>query len=390
MFRKCLSIAQPQIGDSTQNQINRRTYVKNRMLKLSIYSTFVWCAFMLSAVGNVSAQLNANNRDRDLSVMTRNMYLGTDFDEIFAAQTFEQLVTEVAEAYTEVGTSLPAERIAGIADEIEAGQPVLVGLQEVALWRVGAPFDPSPAENVTYDFLQLLLDELNARGLHYAPVAVRTNFDAEVPGVFSPTFALDVRFTDRIVVLARTDLQTSQLKIGNVQARAFTTNLTFSSPTLGTITIPRAYISVDAKMRGKQFRFVNAHLESFSPIINFIQASELVQTAGNTNLPLVFAGDFNADAEAGAASYQLFLNAGLIDVWEQTNPTEAGLTWALFLANPSTYTNPTQRLDLVMMRGEIDASYADVTGENPITDRTPSGLMRSDHAGVNASFKLRP
>jgi len=58
--------------------------------------------------------------------MTRNMYLGTDFGEIFAAQTGEQLVAEVAEAYAEVEASRPAERIAGIADEIEAASPTLV------------------------------------------------------------------------------------------------------------------------------------------------------------------------------------------------------------------------------------------------------------------------
>lgn len=365
--------------------------MKKRILRQSIYSMLMLCALMFAAeVGEASAKFKANNRDREFGVMTRNMYLGTDFSEIFAAQTPEELVAEVAEAYGEVQASLPAERIAGIADEIQTAQPNLIGLQEAALWRVGAPFDPSPAQTVTYDFLQLLLDELNARGLHYAPVAVQTNFDAEVPAVYSPTLAFDVRFTDRIVVLARTDLNTSQLKIRNVQAHHFTTNLTFSTPTLGTLTIPRAWISADVKMRGKTFRFVNAHLESFSPIINFIQANELVQTAGNTNLPLVFAGDFNADAESGDASYQLFLNAGLTDVWEQTNPNDAGLTWALFLTNPAAYTVPTQRLDLILMRGEIDALDADVTGENPMTDRTTSGLMRSDHAGVAALLKLEP
>lgn len=338
----------------------------------------------------VSAQLTADNRDREMSAMTRNMYLGTDFDEIFAAQTPEELVAAVAEAYTEVGASLPAERIAGIASEIQVAAPALVGLQEVALWRIGPPFDPSPAETVTYDFLQLLLDELNSRGLHYAPIAVQSNFDAEVPAVFGPTAALDVRFTDRLVVLARTDLKKSQLKIEDVQAQHFTTNLTFSSPTLGTLTIPRAWISVGAKMRGKSFRFVTTHLESFSPIINFIQASELVQTAGNTNLPLIFVGDFNSDAESNDASYQLLLNAGLTDVWSLTHGNDPGFTWALFLTDPSAYLNPTQRIDLVMIRGDVDALDADIVGENPLADRTPSGLMRSDHAGVTASFILRP
>lgn len=353
-------------------------------------SLVLFLLLVSAGTGVVGAQSKGGDRSRDMSVMTRNMYLGTDFGEIFAAQTPEELVAEVAEAYTEVGASLPAERIAGIADEIEAGSPTLVGLQEVALWRVGAPFDPSPAETVTYDFLQLLLDELNSRGLHYAPISVQTNFDAEVPAVFSPALAFDVRFTDRLVVLARTDLQKSQLTIEDVQAHNFTTNLTFSSPTLGTLTIPRGWISADVKMRGKTCRFVTTHLESFSPIINFIQAGELVQTAGNTDLPLIFAGDFNSDAESGEASYQLFLNAGLNDVWEQTHGNEPGLTWALFLTDPSAYTVPTQRLDLVMIRGEVDAFDADVIGEDPITDRTPSGLMRSDHAGLTASFILRP
>src|SRR5688572_18585563 len=119
--------------------------MKKRMLKISVYSNLL-CVLLLSAVaGEISAQLLPNNRNRDLGVMTRNMYLGTDFAEIFAAQTPEQLVAEVAEAYADVEASKPAERIAGIADEIQSKSPDLVGLQEVALWRIGAPFDPSPA-----------------------------------------------------------------------------------------------------------------------------------------------------------------------------------------------------------------------------------------------------
>lgn len=365
--------------------------MKKRTSRLSIYSTLLLCVLMLSAgIGEVAAQLISNNRNRDLGVMTRNMYLGTDFGEIFTAQTPEQLVAEVAEAYSEVEASKPAERIAGIADEIQNASPDLVGLQEVALWRIGAPFDPSPAEFATYDFLQLLLDELNARGLHYRAVRILTNFDAEVPAVFSQTQALDVRFTDRIVVLARTDLRTSEFNVQNTQARHFVTNFTFSSPTLGTITVPRGWISVDVKMRGKTFRFVNTHLESFSPIITNIQAAELLHAAGNTTLPLIFAGDFNSDAESNDAVYQLLINAGFRDVWRLTHPNEPGFTWALFLDNPYNYTPPFVRIDLILIRGDIDALSSDLVGEDPMTDRTPSGLMRSDHAGVTASLRLKP
>jgi endonuclease/exonuclease/phosphatase family metal-dependent hydrolase len=367
--------------------------MKKQMLNLTVFYTLLLCVLIFCVqVSELSAKPNAkgNNRDREISVMTRNMYLGTDFSEIFAARSGNELLAEVAEAYAEVEASKPTERIAGIADEIEASAPTLVGLQEVALWRIGTPFNPAPAETVTYDFLQLLLDELAARGLHYAPVAIQTNFDAEVPAVYSQTNAFDVRFTDRLVVLARTDLKTSQFKLEGTHVQQFLTNLTLPTTTLGTLTIPRGWISVDVKMRGKIYRVVNAHLESFSPIINYIQANELLQTAANTNLPLVFAGDFNTDAEANDGTYQLLRNAGFIDVWKATHPNEPGFTWALFLDNPYAYTNPTQRLDLILIRGDIDALDADVVGENPVTDRTPSGLMRSDHAGVIGLLKLKP
>ncbi len=99
-------------------------------------------------------------------------------------------------------------------------------------------------------------------------------------------------------MLARTDLKTSQLKLENTQAQQFAANLTFSNPTLGTLRIPRGWISLNLKMRGKTYRFVNAHLESFSSIINYIQATELLQTAGDANLPLIFAGALQISVES--------------------------------------------------------------------------------------------
>jgi exonuclease III len=83
------------------------------------------------------------------------------------------------------------------------------------------------------------------------------------------------------------------------------------------------------------------------------------------------------------------LGAGFTDVWEQTHPNDPGFTWELNLFNPNS-SNPTQRLDLILIRGGIDALNADLAGENPAADQTPSGLMRSDHAGVTATLNLRP
>ena len=103
---------------------------------------------MVCLLGFSSASIYADNRDREITVMTYNMYPGTDFSEIFGAQSIPELVAEVAQAYGDVQSSIPADRVDAIADQIQAGSPTLVGLQEVALWRTGPINDPAPATAV--------------------------------------------------------------------------------------------------------------------------------------------------------------------------------------------------------------------------------------------------
>jgi endonuclease/exonuclease/phosphatase family metal-dependent hydrolase len=335
-----------------------------------------------------SLQTFSSSRDRDLKVMTYNMYLGAELGDIFTAQSPPEVLLEVGEAYTDMLAGNVPERIAAIADQIEEGGPVLVGLQEVALWRVGAPFDPAPATNVTYDFLDMLLCELASRNLRYAPIAIQTNLDAELPGILSPTAALDIRYTDRIAILARTDLQESEFKLEQTDARNFATNL--QVPVLGqTVTVLRGWTSADVKFRGKPYRFVNAHLESFFDLVQYAQANELLQGPATTERAFILVGDFNSDAETGGVSYQIFTGAGLRDVWAEVNPGNPGFTWALSGEIPSDDMTPTERLDLILTRGPISFSGADVVGEEP-GDKTPSGFRPSDHAGVIASVILEP
>lgn len=330
----------------------------------------------------------ANNKERELNVVTYNMYLGTDFSEIFASQSQSELLSEVAEAYGDVVAGNPNERIDEIANQIASNSPALVGLQEVALWQTGAFNDPAPATTVSYDFLEMLLAELEERGLQYNAVAVQTNLEAELPAAGPGVFA-DVRFTDRVVILARSDLQTSQLKPENPQAQPFSNLLTVPA-LIGPVTIERGWTAVDVKMRGKTFRFINAHLESFVPYYNYVQGAELLAGPANTSLPVVLVGDLNSDAEMAEPTYQLMLSAGLLDTWESANPSDPGYTWGLFIENPAVFTTPTQRLDLVLKRGEINVVSAEVIGEDPVSDVTASGLRPSDHAGVTAALILEP
>lgn len=330
------------------------------------------------------------NRDREVTVMTQNMYPGTDFGEIFAAQTLPEVMAEVAEAFADVQASNVPERVAAIADKIEDWNPELIALQEVALWRTGPIGDPAPATTVAFDFLQMLMDELASRNLHYSVAAVQSNFEAEVPGM-SATFAADVRYTDRVVTLMRTDLAVSQLKLEGTQTATFTTILTIpTTGPLGDITIQRGWTALDVKMRGKQYRFINAHLESFHPMVQYAQGGELLAGPSVTNRALILAGDFNSDAEAGGATYTLLLSGGYSDLWEALYPNDPGFTWPLFEVSPDIFTTPDERLDLILTRGKVHGVSAEVVGEDPILDTTPSLLRPSDHAGVVATFVLEP
>ncbi len=345
---------------------------------------------ILTAISFPSATTaHANNRDRTIQVVTYNMYLGAEFSDIFQAQSQADLVSEVAEAYSDMLAGNVPERVAAIADQIEISDPVLVGLQEVALWRTGPAFDPASAETVSIDHLQLLLGALEARGLHYAPIAVQTNLDAELPGVFGPTSALDIRFTDRVVILARTDLHVSEFKLEAEQTGTFAALLPISSPVVGTITIPRGWASADVKLRGKGYRFITTHLESFYEPVQLAQAQELLQGPATTNRRVILTGDLNSDAAASGAAYQMITASGFTDAWSSRHPRSAGFTWPLSAESPSAITCPTQRLDLIMTRGALGVSRSIILGEDPIHDVTPSGLRPSDHAGLAVTLAIQ-
>ncbi|MSO40787.1 MAG: hypothetical protein EXQ70_02625 [Solirubrobacterales bacterium] len=118
-------------------------------------------------------------------------------------------------------------RSTALANEIRSQKPDLVGLQEVALWRTAPDPDLGPqlsgipvATDVEYDFLQLLLDKLNANGQLYKAVVVKPEFDFEAPvnddGNGSGFAGADrnARLTMRDVILARKGVKTSKPKSG--------------------------------------------------------------------------------------------------------------------------------------------------------------------------------
>jgi endonuclease/exonuclease/phosphatase family metal-dependent hydrolase len=319
--------------------------------------------------------------------MTVNMDEATDFGPVVSARSLQQLLTAVSTTYAEVQVSNIPERAAGVAREIGAKQPTIVGLQEVSTWRTGPLGSPTPAATtVVFDQLQSLLGALNQQGLHYRVVGIRTGLDVEAPS----SLGFDVRVTDQDVVLARTDLPVSDLQVQNVQVQNFTTNLSFPSLT-GSVPNPRGWVAVDAKIRGTVYRFITTHLEAFSVAVQVAQANELLRGPAATSLPVVIAGDLNSAASGGPdspAGYNTLVAGGFRDAWAVANPATPGFTWPLHPEDTFPATSaPTERIDLVLVRNGVTVLGAQRVG-NTTADLTPSGLWPSDHGGVVAQLAM--
>lgn len=320
-----------------------------------------------------------------VTVMTRNLYLGTELQPIFAAPSLSALFGAVATGYAQVEATNFPERSHAVAREIAEARPDLVALQEGTLYRTDVPADgpATPAETVTYDFLTLLLDALEQEGAPYELVSSFTGTDIELPAGLPPS--RDVRFTDRIAVLVRTG-RPQRLQLSNVKTGAFATKLVVPTAA-GPITGPRGWISVDAELRnGRQFRFVATHLEAFHPGVQVAQGAELLAGPTATAMPVVLAGDLNSRADGlGTPTYANLIAGGFDDAWGAVG-NGPGLTCC---QTPSLLGPPAldKRVDLVLTRG-LTAMKAEVVGDET-EDRTPSGLWPSDHAGVVAKLRLR-
>jgi endonuclease/exonuclease/phosphatase family metal-dependent hydrolase len=351
-------------------------------------------AGLLVIVALVPAAATTRANAGELTVMTRNLSFGTDLGPIVAATTELEFVTAVATAFTQAQASGFPGRAKAWADEIERARPDLIGLQEAVLWRTQTPADFSPTPNATTveaDLVGLLLAELRSRGLKYDVVIAQTGTDIEAPGLF-PTGLVDVRLTQREVILAR---KTPGLKLTNAQSGKYAAYVTVPTIIGVPVALPWAWASVDATRSGHSFRFATTHLDPVSGVAQEQQANEFLAGPGSTTLPIVWVGDFNSDAEgtvitgvpSATATYESILAAGYSDVWSTRHASDPGFTCcqATDLLNPTS--TLTERVDLVLTRGPFHVGKVSLVGDEP-SDRLPSGLWPSDHAGVVVTLEL--
>jgi endonuclease/exonuclease/phosphatase family metal-dependent hydrolase len=338
----------------------------------------ITCA-LAAAVGARSAaaeQPHPFAGDRTVTVMTYNLYLGTDLLPIFTAPSPPALFAAAGAGYAEMEAGRPEERMQSIAAAISAASPDLVAIQEGTQYRIDVPPDgpASPAETVTHDLLDSLLADL---GGTYELLGTVTGTDTELPAGLPPT--RDVRLTDRVALLARADLNTADLKVENVETGHYAAQLVVRTAG-GPIAIPRGWVAADVKIRGKSFRVVATHLEAFSPLAQVAQAEELLSGPAAVEGPVVIAGDLNSRADGlGTPTYGLIRAAGFDDAWNGPG----GFT----CCHPANLIGDTRvpdaRIDLILSRGGFETRAIDV-----VDGKTPSGLWRSDHSGVVATLDV--
>jgi endonuclease/exonuclease/phosphatase family metal-dependent hydrolase len=348
----------------------------------------------------------------DVTVMTRNLYLGGDIMRPLAAiqglppeqqgPAFVAANTTLRAIVDQTNFPLRAQRLAA---EIAFTQPDLVGLQEVALWRHG-PLDGSPATAVDYDFLQTLVDDLAAIGQNYEIVKVQQESDVSGPAVLGGSLQ-NVRLTMRDAILKRAGDGVTVLATGggNYATRI---PLVVAGQRLEFV---RGYAWADVQAGSRQFRFLTTHLESVSSDVAYAQAAELLAgPAAPSGRAVVAVCDCNSDPLDASRKpgerfahqdpYLLITGAGgFTDQWLRFAPAALGFTSGLSeLVNDSPLDAARafdHRIDMVFGRAadgrSLPVGWGWVTGRNPLnrTPTTPIGrLWPSDHAGVVVN--LRP
>jgi endonuclease/exonuclease/phosphatase family metal-dependent hydrolase len=359
----------------------------------------------------------------ELTVMTRNLYLGANLRPIISTTDVNQAVDIAGVAGNQAhATRFPSVRAALLAKEIRKKAPDVVGLQEVALYRtaptnLGAVLNPSATQldPLGGDFLAELLKRLNKKSkkgkqpLSYRLAVVHDELDAEFPvnddGQGSGLAGADhnERLTLRDAILVR---KGGGIKFTNPTSGTFNTVL---RPTIGgavSIHVNRGWTAIDVKASGRKVHFVNTHLEAYDDQasnsandgsaypkggIREAQAKQLVGPGGAANRPrTVLVGDLNADFPVrgdqvfpgDALAFQAVLAGGFRDRGPTPPPFSCCLGDPL-LTNPSK-AGVDHQVDFIMSnskkirfkKGAITSTYA-------------NGLWSADHFGIFSQLLIR-
>jgi endonuclease/exonuclease/phosphatase family metal-dependent hydrolase len=372
-------------------------------------------ALVLLVAGHASAKPKSpptKPAATDVTVMTRNIYLGADLGPAISAKGVTAFTAATGQILREVTANDFPVRAKGLAKEILSKEPDLVGLQEVAEWRTGPPSletllggSEPKATTVRYDYLKELLAQLNKGKKRYRAAVVNPEFDFEAPadenGVpgdgpnsLIANAEINGRLTMRDVILAKVgaDVKTSHPQKGHFKS--------LLTEEISGATVTRGWVSVDATVDGSRpFHFVDTHLESFDPqtvvpSIRAQQAAELVAPDGplTSSLPTILVGDLNSDTATAVQpgdgqAYETLVKAGMR---ERSTAKPFGCcldTSLLAVGQGGAASQFDHKVDHIMTRDPqtVKLVNSSVTGRSP-----QNGFWDSDHAGLFSTLKILP
>lgn len=351
----------------------------------------------------------ADAKPATVKVMTRNLYLGADLGPGMNATDLQGLVDGAGTILNQVDQNKPAVRMKGVAGEILAAKPDVVGLQEAALWRT-QPCDKTPlppsATSVRYDYVKLILSHLKRQ---YRVAAVKPEFDFEIwadtdgnrqtSGLNCPYGSeLNARLTMRDAILVRRGVKVSNRRTGTFHT------LRRVKPAGVNVDITRGWVAIDATVARHRFHFVDTHLEAFDNSLSNdtnrgtsvgngqvrqAQARELVAKRGpaRSRLPVILVGDMNSDVRTKVKpgdelAYRALLSARFVE----RSTSKNGCCLKADVLDGGSPTDFDHRVDHIMTSS---ASKVKLVRSSLTGTKKHGGFWDSDHQGLFSLLRLR-
>ena len=249
----------------------------------------------------------ANAAPAELTVMSRNIYLGADVGT--AMKLLPNFAAAAQFMWDQVKHNDFEKRASKLALEAAREKPELIGIQEATVWYCTK--DLWSGRREVYNYLQMLVDATKSTGVGYSiasfngtqafnpgysiaaiPYLTKVNDPQLFPSIFGQKSAY-CGFTIGDAILVRDDVAKNIVNVGASEYDAAYSII----PTL--MTIYRGYTWVDYKSEDWVVRVISTHLESIADKDKMpnsvLQARQLVADTKSLIMPLVVLGDFNAD-----------------------------------------------------------------------------------------------
>jgi len=371
----------------------------------------------------------------EIDVMTQNQYVGAELAPLLSAVEDPGAFNEaVIGLLKQVADTKTTERIKALAALITKRQPHLVGLQEVyefgcidnPLNQIGACHDPS-ISGAFVDHLNETRAALNPDPLNPEYVDVARVDNSKLPPDEFPLpgipFDLDrdrivdafVTVLDRDVIFKRSDVihnvvdlpddvctQSKRSVNGCNYETALEVPVEFGGFPAFNFPFERGYVIVDATVRGKDYRFVNTHLEVKDfPDIQTEQARELITTltalqqleGKSEGKSLIVVGDINSSPEdqTGLPPYGMLVppyqqfTANYTDAWTLRPGNADGFTCCQDFNLLNLESKLNERIDMIFsQKVPKKVKQAHVLGDEVSSKTPPPGreLWPSDHGSV--------